>query len=122
MSQILAQLTESSIELKISNIINNMSNLGQNVYMDIQPSNVVSTGRVSYRNGNPVIQFIIGENDIHLAGSSVRFCGNIQFFRDANRSIQTEADGNLMCLDSKIGIQGIDEAFSLMSLENQKIQ
>jgi hypothetical protein len=92
-----------------------MSNLGQNVYMDIQPSNVVSTGKVSYRNGNPVVQFIIGENDIHLAGSSVRFCGNIQFFRDANRSIQTEADGNLMCLDSKIGIYNIIDTLTISS-------
>ena len=68
-----------------------MSNLGQNVYMDIQPSNVVSTGKVSYRNGNPVIQFIIGENDVHLFGSSVRFCGNIQFLKDSNRTIQVES-------------------------------
>jgi len=92
-----------------------MSNLGQNVYMDIQPSNVVSTGKVSYRSGNPVIQFIIGENDLHLMGSSVRFCGNIQIFRDSNRTIQTEADGNLLCLDPKLGIYSIIDTLTLSS-------
>lgn len=92
-----------------------MSNLGQNVYMDIQPSNVVSTGKVSYRNGNPVIQFIIGENDLHLMGSSVRFCGNIQFLRDSSNTIQTESDGNLMCIDPKIGVYSIIDTLTISS-------
>tara|TARA_R110000765_G_scaffold12698_2_gene39048 strand:- start:2627 stop:3931 length:1305 start_codon:yes stop_codon:yes gene_type:complete len=92
-----------------------MSNLGQNVYMDIQPSNIVSTGKVSYRNGNPVVQFIIGENDIHLMGSSVRFCGNIQFFRDTAKTLQTEADTNLLCIDPKLGIYSIIDTLTLSS-------
>jgi len=83
--------------------------------MDIQPSNVVSTGKVSYRSGNPVIQFIIGENDLHLMGSSVRFCGDIQFFRDSARTIQTEAEGNKICLDSKLGIYNIIDTITLSS-------
>ena len=92
-----------------------MSNLGQNVYMDIQPSNIVSTGRVSYKKGNPVIQFIIGENDLHLMGSSVRFCGNIQFLRDSTNKVQTEADGNLMCLDPKLGVYSIIDTLTISS-------
>ena len=50
---------------------------GSTSYLEIQPSNVVSTGRVSYKDGNPVINFIIGETDRFLIGNSVRFCGNI---------------------------------------------
>ncbi len=93
-----------------------MSNLGQNVYMDIQPSNVVSTGKVSYRNGNPVIQFVIGERDVHLFGSSVRFCGNIQVFRNSTRAIQTEVSAsNLACLDPKLGIYNIIDTLTLSS-------
>ena len=93
-----------------------MSNLGQNVYMDIQPSNVVSTGKVSYRNGNPVIQFIIGENDVHLFGSSVRFCGNIQFLKDSARTIQVESGvTNMMCIDPKLGIYSIIDTLTISS-------
>ena len=98
-----------------------MSNLGQNVYMDIQPSNVVSTGKVSYRNGNPVIQFIIGENDLHLMGSTVRFCGNIQFLRDSTNAIQTEADGNLMCLDPKVGVYSIIDTLTISSQVHKSV-
>tara|TARA_R100001369_G_scaffold79532_1_gene109578 strand:+ start:2444 stop:3760 length:1317 start_codon:yes stop_codon:yes gene_type:complete len=92
-----------------------MSNLGQNVYMDIQPSNIVSTGKVSYRAGNPVVQFIIGENDLHLMGSSVRFCGNITCFRDSAKKIQTEADTNLLCLDPKLGVYSIIDTLTISS-------
>ena len=98
-----------------------MSNLGQNVYMDIQPSNVVSTGKVSYRNGNPVIQFIIGENDLHLMGSSVRFCGNIQFLKDSNRVIQTESAGNLMCIDPKLGVYSIIDTLTISSQVHKSV-
>ena len=49
-------------------------------HQQIQPSNIISTGVVSFKNGNPVIQFIIGEQDKYLLGGSLRFCGNIEFF------------------------------------------
>ena len=43
--------------------------------LQITPSNVTSTGKVSFKSGNPVLQFIIGEADMNLIGSSVRLCG-----------------------------------------------
>ena len=41
-----------------------MSNIsgGSTSYLQIDPSNIVSTGRVSYRDGNPVVNFIIGDS------------------------------------------------------------
>ena len=55
---------------------------GRTEYLDIQPSNIVSTGLVSYVSGNPVIQFIIGEADRYLIGNSLRFAGNINIYND----------------------------------------
>jgi hypothetical protein len=55
----------------IIHIINKMSN----VNLEISPSNVLSNGVVSFRDGNPVLQFIIGEAEQMLLGSSVRLCG-----------------------------------------------
>ena len=57
---------------------------GSTSYLEIQPSNVVSTGRVSYRAGNPVINFTIGECDRFLIGNSVRFCGNMACYTSAS--------------------------------------
>jgi len=57
---------------------------GSNSYLQIQPSNQTSTGRISYRDGNPVLNFIIGEQDRYLIGSSVRMTGNISIYKTAN--------------------------------------
>ena len=47
-----------------------MSMDGSLEHQEIQPSNIISTGVVSFKNGNPVIQFIIGEQDKYLIGLS----------------------------------------------------
>ena len=59
----------------------NMSG-GSTSYLSIDPSNVVSTGRVSYRAGNPVINFTIGETDRFLIGNSLRFTGYIACYKE----------------------------------------
>ena len=46
------------------------------VNLEIVPSNVPSNGRVSFRDGNPLIQFIIVEQQRALIGRSVRLVGN----------------------------------------------
>ena len=63
-----------------------MSNIsgGSTSYLQIDPSNIVSTGRVSYRDGNPVVNFIIGETDRFLIGSSLRVCGNLSCYSSAS--------------------------------------
>ena len=52
-----------------------------NINTEIVPSNVTSTGSVSFRDGNPVIQFIIGEQDRFLLGHSLRLVGNISIYK-----------------------------------------
>lgn len=57
---------------------------GSTSFLQISPSNVVSTGRVSYKDGNPVINFVIGETDRFLIGNSVRFCGSMACYKSAS--------------------------------------
>ena len=56
--------------------------------LQITPSNVTSTGKVSFKSGNPVLQFIIGEADMSLIGSSIRLCGQ---FRVRGNSTDTNS-------------------------------
>ena len=64
---------------------------GRTHYLEIQPSNVKSTGKVSYRDGNPVIEFIIGEQNTYLLGQTLRFAGNIQIYK-TDDTYATSAD------------------------------
>ena len=47
-----------------------------NQYLEIVASNTTSTGTLSYKNGQPVISFIIGEQERFLLGNSLRITGN----------------------------------------------
>ena len=51
--------------------------------LHITPSNVLSSGKISYKDGNPVIQFIIGEQSRGLVGQSLSFCGKFSAFKDS---------------------------------------
>ena len=54
---------------------------GSNSYIQLFPSNHPSNNNISYRDGNPVISFILGEQDRYLIGNSVRLCGNISIYK-----------------------------------------
>lgn len=59
-----------------------MSNTQPTVNLEIVPSNVASSGTISYKNGNPIIQFIIGEQQRALLGRTVRLVGKYRVRND----------------------------------------
>ena len=59
-----------------------MSNQQPTVNLEIVPSNVASSGTISYKNGNPIIQFIIGEQQRALLGRTVRLVGKYRVRND----------------------------------------
>ena len=81
-----------------------------NRYIEIVPTNVPSNGKISFKDGHPVIQFMIGASDHLLLGSSIRLCGDFQCFIStanvgANRGTPpTNADQ--LFADPKTGIYG----------------
>jgi len=85
-------------------------------HQEIQPSNIISTGVVSFRNGNPVIQFIIGEQDKYLLGNSLRFAGNVEFFD--NNAIPL--DTSKLAINSTIGLYGMIDQISLSSQRSKQ--
>ena len=46
-----------------------------NQHIEIVPSNVTSDGTISFKDGQPVFQFIIGEQNRYLLGQSIRLVG-----------------------------------------------
>ena len=92
---------------------------GRTEYLDIQPSNIVSTGLVSYVSGNPVIQYIIGEADRYLIGNSLRFAGNINIYSDSAKS--RPADGSDLFISPKLGMLGIVDQIVLSSQKSKNV-
>tara|TARA_R110001632_G_scaffold29852_3_gene78973 strand:- start:2305 stop:3633 length:1329 start_codon:yes stop_codon:yes gene_type:complete len=91
---------------------------GRTHYLEIQPSNVKSNGKVSYRDGNPVIEFIIGEQNTYLLGQTLRLAGNIQVYK-TDDTYATSADN--INVSPKLGMLGAIDQIVLSSQRNKSV-
>jgi hypothetical protein len=81
--------------------------------VEVVPSNVTSTGSISFKNGNPVIQFIIGEQDRMLIGNSVRFTGKFRaLLSSASSSV---SDVSNLAMSEKLGVYSCIDTLTIKS-------
>jgi hypothetical protein len=91
-----------------------------NQNLEIVPSNVTSDGTLSFSNGQPVIQFIIGEQSRYLLGQTVRLVGN---FSVLSASGELGADNALLSMDGRTSIYStIDQVVIKSQSTNQTIE
>tara|TARA_R110002096_G_scaffold172144_1_gene345676 strand:- start:5357 stop:6667 length:1311 start_codon:yes stop_codon:yes gene_type:complete len=84
-----------------------------NLNTEIVPSNVTSTGTVSFRDGNPVVQFIIGEQDRLLSGQSVRFTGKFRALLSSASS--SSSDVSNLAMSEKLGVYSCIDTLTIKS-------
>ena len=58
--------------------------MSQNYNLNISPANHLANASVSYKNGNPVVRFEIGESNRVLLPSSIRLVGSYHVYSDAS--------------------------------------
>lgn len=92
---------------------------GSTINVEIQPSNVVSTGLISYKSGNPQISFLVGEAERYLMGNSVRFCGNIKIYKDASKTLPAITDS--LNISQKLGVYSILSELILSSNKTKQV-
>jgi len=81
--------------------------------VDIVPSNVTSNGTISFKDGNPVIQFIIGEQERLLLGQSVRFCGKFRTLLSSASS--STSDVSNLAMTEKLGVYSTIDTLTIKS-------
>jgi len=81
--------------------------------LEIVPSNVTANGSISYRNGNPVVQFIIGEQDAMLLGNTLRFCG--QFSCKLSSGSFSSSDVSPLAMSEKLGVYSTIDTLTIKS-------
>jgi len=81
--------------------------------VEIVPSNITSNGSISFKNGNPVIQFIIGEQDRMLIGNSVRFCGKFRALLKSGSS--SVSDVSNLAMSEKLGVYSCIDTLTIKS-------
>tara|TARA_R110000803_G_scaffold34301_2_gene74955 strand:- start:2470 stop:3813 length:1344 start_codon:yes stop_codon:yes gene_type:complete len=94
---------------------------GRLEHLQIQPSNIISTNKVSFKNGNPVIQFIIGEQDKYLIGNSLRFTGNIECLEGAvAATARPPVNASTASIDPKLGVYSVISEVAIFSQRSKQ--
>ena len=81
--------------------------------IDIVPSNVTANSKVSFKGGNPVIQFIIGEQDRLLMGNSLRFTGKFRCLLSSGSSSVSNTDS--LAMSAKLGVYSTIDTLTIKS-------
>lgn len=93
-----------------------------NVNLEITPSNVLSNGRISFKNGNPIITFIIGEQDRLLIGRSIRLCGKFRCKMDETGGTSDIVGANNKLFSSeKLGVYGAIDQLVIKSQQTHQV-
>jgi len=88
--------------------------MSSNQHLEIIPSNITSDGTLSFKNGQPVVQFIIGEQERYLIGQSLRLTGKFTAF-SSDGAISTSATG--LRMNEQLGIYS---CFNELHISSQK--
>ena len=99
---------------------------GGQINVEVTPANTLSNGRISFKNGSPVIQFIIGEQERLLIGNSVRLTGNFRVHLNATAgaagmSVPANANSAQLNLPSRLGTYAMIDQLVLKSQETHQV-
>jgi len=80
-------------------------------YVEIRPDNIPANGKISFKNGFPVLQFTIQSQAGILDPRSIRICGDLKVYKDnlADPTPVLTADTNKITMDNRLGIYGVME-------------
>ena len=83
-----------------------------NQHLEIVPSNITSDGKLSYKNGQPTVQLLIGAQDRFIVPGSVRLCGEITIKKN-DTIIPLETDDIRM--NERLGVHSVIDTLSIFS-------
>jgi len=86
--------------------------MASNQHLEITPSNITSDGKLSYKNGQPTIQLLIGAQDRFIVPGSVRLCGELTVKKNST-IIPLESDGVRM--NERLGVYSVIDTLSIFS-------
>jgi hypothetical protein len=86
--------------------------MGSNQHLEIVPSNITSDGKLSYKNGQPTVQLLIGAQDRFIVPGSVRLVGEFTVKKN-DTIIPVASDGIRM--NERLGVFSMIDTLSIFS-------
>jgi len=91
-------------------------------YVEIRPDNIPSDGKVSFKNGFPVLSFTISAQDGLLDPRSIRIVGNFNAYKDNIQPNPTPlVDGDGLTMNNRLGIYNVIDTFTVRSVKSKMI-
>ena len=94
-------------------------------YISIRPDNIPSDGKISFKNGFPVLSFTIQSQSGILDPRSIRINGNLQVFKDnlepPTPVYQADADNTKVTMDNRLGIYNVMDQLVIRHNKSKQI-
>ena len=94
-------------------------------YISIRPDNIPSDGKISFKNGFPVLSFTIQSQSGILDPRSIRINGNLQVFKDNAEPptpvYQADADNTKVTMDNRLGIYNVMDQLVIRHNKSKQI-
>lgn len=82
-------------------------------YIEIRPDNIPADGKISFKNGFPVLSFTISAQDGLLDPSTIRIVGDFAAYKDNLATPTPLTDGDLVSMNNRLGIYNVIESLSI---------
>ena len=107
-----------------------MSNIIQTEKVSINPQNAPGNGVYSFKNGYPIVQFLIAQSSKYLVGKSVRLTGKIKILDAADAQVYNNAGvggGNAAAainatINETVGVASCIQQVTLSTLDHQTLE
>ena len=90
-------------------------------YIEIRPDNIPADGKISFKNGFPVLSFTISAQDGLLDPSTVRIVGEFNAYKDNLATPTPLRDGDAVSMNNRLGIYNIIESLTIKSQKSKMI-
>lgn len=90
-------------------------------YIEIRPDNIPADGKISFKNGFPVLSFTISAQDGLLDPRSVRIVGNFNAYKDNLATPTPLTDGDGLTMNNRLGIYNCFESLTIRSHKSKMI-
>jgi len=90
-------------------------------YIEIRPDNIPADGKISFKNGFPVLSFTISAQDGMLDPSTVRIVGNFNAYKDNLATPTVLTDGDNVTMNNRLGIYNVIESLTIRANRSKMV-
>ncbi len=90
-------------------------------YISIRADNQPASGKVSFKNGFPVLSFTISAQDGMLDPRTVRIAGNFSAYKDNLATPTPLSDGDNVTMNNRLGIYNIIESLTIRANRSKMV-